>query len=104
MHKRILLSNAYRMSSAATDAAGSAIDADNDLFWRQNLRRLDAEAIRDSMLAVSGRLNLAMGGRGIFPSLSKDVLATQSRPGLGWGQSSPRNSRGAAFTSISSGP
>jgi mono/diheme cytochrome c family protein len=88
MHKRILLSRAYRMSSAATDAKGLAIDADNDLFWRQNLRRLDAEAIRDSMLAVSGRLNLATGGRGIFPPLSKDVLATQSRPGLGWGQSS----------------
>src|SRR3984885_1216830 len=88
MHKRILLSRVYRMSSAATDAKGLAIDADNDLFWRQNLRRLDAEAIRDSLLAVSGRLNLTAGGRGIFPSLSKDVLATQSRPGLGWGQSS----------------
>ncbi len=88
MHKRILLSRAYRMSSVATDPKARAIDADNDLFWRQNLRRLDAEAIRDSMLAVSGRLNLAAGGRGIFPPLSKDVLATQSRPGSGWGQSS----------------
>jgi hypothetical protein len=88
MHKRILLSKAYRMSSAATNEKGRATDADNDLFWRQNLRRLDAEAIRDSMLAVSGRLNPAAGGRGVFPPLSPDVLATQSRPGLGWGQSS----------------
>jgi hypothetical protein len=88
MHKRILLSKAYRMSSAATNQKGLALDADNDLFWRQNLRRLDAEAIRDSMLAVSGRLNPATGGRGVFPPLSKDVLATQSRPGFGWGQSS----------------
>ncbi len=40
------------------------------------------------MLAVSGRLNPAGGGRGIFPPLSRDVLATQSRPGLGWGASS----------------
>jgi hypothetical protein len=88
MHRRILLSKTYRMSSAANDEKGRAIDADNDLFWRQNLRRLDAEAIRDSMLAVSGRLNPAAGGRGVFPALSKDVLATQSRPGLGWGQSS----------------
>jgi len=87
MHKRILLSKAYRMSSAATNEKGRATDADNDLFWRQNLRRLDAEAIRDSMLAVSGRLNPAAGGRGVFPPLSPDVLATQSRPGLGWGQS-----------------
>jgi hypothetical protein len=88
MHKRILLSKAYRMSSAADNAQGRATDADNDLFWRQNLRRLDAEAIRDSMLAVSGHLNPAAGGRGFFPPLSRDVLATQSRPGLGWGQSS----------------
>jgi hypothetical protein len=88
MHKRILLSQAYRMSSAAADSKARGIDADNDLFWRQNLRRLDAEAIRDSMLAISGRLNPAGGGRGIFPRLSRDVLATQSRPGLGWGASS----------------
>jgi mono/diheme cytochrome c family protein len=88
MHKRILLSQAYRMSSAAANSQARATDADNDLFWRQNLRRLDAEAIRDSMLAVSGRLNPAGGGRGIFPPLSRDVLATQSRPGLGWGASS----------------
>jgi hypothetical protein len=90
LHKRILLSKAYRMSSAAENPRGRATDADNDLFWRQNLRRLDAEALRDSMLAVSGRLNPEAGGRGFFPSLSKDVLATQSRPGLGWGQSSPQ--------------
>jgi Protein of unknown function (DUF1553) len=88
MHKRILLSKAYRMSSAATNPKAHSLDADNDLFWRQNLRRLDAEALRDSMLAVSGRLNPAVGGRGVFPPLSRDVLATQSRPGLGWGKSS----------------
>jgi len=90
MQKRIVLSNAYQMSSAEIDARAHAVDADNDLFWRQNLRRLDAEAIRDTMLAVSGRLNLEMGGRGIFPKLSPEVLATQSRPGFGWDyQSSP---------------
>jgi hypothetical protein len=87
LHKRILLSKAYRMSSAVKNPQGRAIDADNDLFWRQNLRRLDAEALRDSMLAVSGRLNPARGGRGVFPQLSRDVLSTQSRPGLGWGKS-----------------
>jgi mono/diheme cytochrome c family protein len=88
MQKRIVLSNAYQMSSAENNAHADAVDADNDLFWRQNLHRLDAEAIRDSMLAVSGRLNLTMGGRGIFPKLSPEVLATQSRPGLGWDQES----------------
>ena len=64
-----------------------AQDPGNELFWRQNLRRLDAEALRDSVLLASGRLNFKMGGRGIFPNLSKDVLATQSRPGSGWGKS-----------------
>jgi len=39
------------------------------------------------MLAVNGRLNLKMGGRGIFPSLPQEVLATQSVPGKGWDQS-----------------
>src|SRR5580704_13125512 len=41
------------------------------------------------MLAVSGRLNLTMGGRGFFPKLSSEVLETESRPGFGWGTSSP---------------
>ena len=88
LHKLILMSNAYKMSSAVLDSRAQAADPDNDLFWRQNLHRLDAEAIRDAVLAVSGRLNLSMGGRGIFPKLSQEVLATQSRPGLGWGHSS----------------
>jgi hypothetical protein len=89
MHKRIVLSNAYRMSSAEDNPRAHSIDADNDLFWRQNLHRLDAEAIRDAMLAVSGRLNLTMGGRGFFPKLSSEVLETESKPGYGWDDSSP---------------
>ena len=88
MHKRIVMSSTYRMSSAEDNPRAQAIDADNEYFWRQNLRRLDAEAIRDSMLAVSGRLNLEMGGRGFFPKLSAEVLETESRPGFGWGDSS----------------
>jgi hypothetical protein len=88
MHKRIVMSNTYRMSSAEDNPRAQAIDTDNEFFWRQNLRRLDAEAIRDSMLAVSGRLSLEMGGRGFFPKLSAEVLETESRPGFGWGESS----------------
>ena len=57
-------------------------------MWRQNLRRLEAESIRDTVLAVSGQLQREMGGRGVFPTLPPEVLATQSRPGLGWGKSS----------------
>lgn len=89
LHRLIMMSNAYRMSSKADNATAYKADPGNDLFWRQNLRRLDAEAIRDSVLAASGRLNTAMTGRGIFPSLSQEVLATQSKPGHGWGKSTP---------------
>jgi hypothetical protein len=61
----IMLSRAYRQSSSPTDATSptaSKIDPDNNLLWRMRMRRLDSEAIRDSMLAVSGKLNRKMGG------------------------------------------
>lgn len=90
MHKLILLSDSYRQSSRAASEKAIAADPGNTLLWRQNLRRLEAEAIRDAILAVSGELNLAMGGRGIFPTLPKEVLSTQSMPGNGWGNSPPR--------------
>jgi len=64
-----------------------SIDPDNTLLWRQNLRRLEAEAVRDAVLAASGELNLQMGGRGFFPALPPEVLAKQSRPGNGWDKS-----------------
>jgi hypothetical protein len=87
MHKLILLSQTYQQSSRAQNQKSAGIDPGNTLLWRQNLRRLEAEAIRDNILVISGRLNLKMGGRGIFPTLSKEVLSTQSRPGLGWNTS-----------------
>src|SRR5262249_49512134 len=89
LHKKIMLSNAYRMSSRADNTAALAVDPANDLLWRQNLRRLEAEAIRDTVLAVSGRLNLTPGGRGYFPHLDGEVLAGASKPGNGWEVSKP---------------
>jgi hypothetical protein len=89
LHRLIMLSDAYRQSSAAGNDKAQLVDPGNTLLWRQNLRRLEAEALRDSVLAVSGRLNLKMGGRGIFPQLPAEVLATQSRPGNGWGKAEP---------------
>ncbi|MEW6159742.1 MAG: PSD1 and planctomycete cytochrome C domain-containing protein [Verrucomicrobiota bacterium] len=83
LHKLILLSNSYQMSSRTT-AAGAEIDPANQWLWRQNLRRLEAESMRDAVLAVCGRLNPAMGGRGFFPRLAGEALAGQSRPGLDW--------------------
>jgi hypothetical protein len=61
MHRLIMTSTAYRQSCLAA-GPGREIDPDNKLLWRQRLRRLEAEALRDSVLAVSGTLNLEMYG------------------------------------------
>jgi hypothetical protein len=90
-HKLIMLSNTYQMSSKAEENA-IKIDPSNRLFWRFNMRRLTAEEVRDSFLAVSGKLNLKAGGPSIYPPLPREVLAGQSRPGEGWGNSSPEES------------
>ncbi|MBL9127166.1 MAG: PSD1 domain-containing protein [Verrucomicrobiales bacterium] len=91
LQRRIVLSETYQRSSRAEGPAAAA-DPGNDLFWRQNLRRLDAEALRDTYLAVGGRLDLRPGGRGFFPRLGGEVLAGQSRPGLDWEVSGPSES------------
>lgn len=88
LHRNIVLSSAYRMSSKPNALAQSR-DPENDLFWRFDLRRLTAEELRDSILAVSGNLNQRMGGPSVYPRISAEVLAGQSRPGQGWGSSSP---------------
>ena len=65
MQRLILLSAAFQQSSAP-DAAALKVDADGRYLWRYTPRRLEAEAIRDSMLAVSGALDLKMGGPGFM--------------------------------------
>jgi hypothetical protein len=88
LHKTIMLSSTYRMSSRPSQ---EALDRDpaNDLFSRFDMRRLSAEELRDSIHAVNGRLNGKMYGPGIYPEISAEVLAGQSKPGDGWGKSSP---------------
>lgn len=61
LHKLIMLSTAYRQSSQR-DPAKEGIDPDNVLYWRKPVQRLDAEVIRDSILAASGGLNQKMFG------------------------------------------
>ncbi|MCA9061863.1 MAG: PSD1 domain-containing protein [Planctomycetaceae bacterium] len=63
LHRLIMMSSTYAQSSRI-DSTAQAVDADTRLLWRFPSRRLEAEAIRDGMLAVSGRLNLKMGGSG----------------------------------------
>lgn len=88
MHRLIVTSSAYCMAS---DAEPKALAADplNDTFWRFDRRRLTAEEVRDSILAVGGTLNLERAGPSVFPPMPKEVLATASRPEEAWGESTP---------------
>ena len=88
MHRLIMTSSAYRMSSRYDEAA-LAKDPNNDLFWHFDPRRLTAEEIRDSILAVNGTLNLKMAGPSIYTEVPKEVLATSSQPHNAWGTSPP---------------
>ena len=67
LHKQMVLSRLYRTSSsiAGADAATLAADPDNTFLWRMNPRRLESQAIRDSLLFVVGKLDLHIGGPSI---------------------------------------
>ena len=82
MHRLIVTSATYRMSTRF-DAEAHAIDPENELFWRQERRRLDGEAIRDAVLAASGLLNPRLGGPPAFPELPPELDAI-SREGDLW--------------------
>lgn len=91
IHRLILSSNTYRMSSRGQTAALEK-DPLNDLMWRVDMRRLRAEELRDTILATNGTLNLdSMFGPSIYPKIEAEVLAGQSRPGAGWENSSPED-------------
>jgi mono/diheme cytochrome c family protein len=64
LHRLIVTSDAYRQASGTKSEAAAQIDTSNRFLWRQNPRKLEAEALRDSVLAVSGKLDLKMGGPG----------------------------------------
>jgi hypothetical protein len=63
LHRLILRSAVYQQSSQ-NDLSSARIDADNRLLWRMNRQRVDAESLRDSVLAISGKLDHRMGGPG----------------------------------------
>jgi hypothetical protein len=71
LHRLLVTSSVYRQSSASKPAYAS-LDAGNRYLWRMNRQRLDAECIRDSVLAVSGKLDLAMGGPSVQQFYFKD--------------------------------
>jgi len=72
MHRLMVTSATYRQS-IRPDPQVAADDPENTLFARMNRRRLDAEGVRDAMLAASGELNSKMGGPGVLAPLEKEV-------------------------------
>jgi hypothetical protein len=91
IHRLIMSSAAYQMSSRPNKQSYD-VDPTNDLFWRFDMRRLSAEEIRDSLLWANGSLNAdKMFGPSIYTDIPAAVKAGQSRPGSGWGNSSPED-------------
>jgi len=83
LHRQIMLSSTWQMSSRF-DKEKFAIDGDNKLLWRMNPRRLEVEAWRDSLLAVTGELDRTVGGnpdKEILRSKRRTLYATISRTG-----------------------
>ena len=73
LHRKIVNSSTYRQASALNTSAREA-DADNRLLWRKSPRRLEAEAVRDTMLQTAGLLNREIGGRG-FSDYKENFLS-----------------------------
>jgi len=81
MHRLMMTSDAYQMASAYADPAGAEKDPENHLLWHFRIQRLDAEVVRDAILAAGGSLNLAMGGPPVFPPLQKGLF-TEANHGI----------------------
>jgi hypothetical protein len=86
--RMLVLSNTYRQgSSCRPDAKGLESDPENRLLWRMNRKRLEGEAIRDSVLIANGRLNREQGGPSIKVPLEPevyDLIFTEDEPAGLW--------------------
>ncbi|MBM3798380.1 MAG: DUF1553 domain-containing protein, partial [Acidobacteria bacterium] len=80
MHRTMMLTSTYQMSSAY-NPAGAEADPENTLLWRMPRRRLEVEAIRDAIMAASGGLDLAMGGSILNYKDRQYVSNTEKRGG-----------------------
>ena len=79
MHKLLMTSRAYQMESAFAPEVNLRHDAANQYLWRFEPQRLEAEVVRDSILAVSGALNAKQFGPAVFPPLPPEVLKTMDK-------------------------
>jgi len=79
LHRRILMTAVYRQGTAHPQFADFQVrDPQNQWYWRGNTRRLDAEQIRDALLAVSGTLQPQSGGQGVLPDVPRRTIYTRS--------------------------
>src|SRR5205823_14919412 len=83
LHYLIVTSNTYRMSKRF-DADVARQDPEDRMLWRFPSRRLEAEVIRDAMLAASGQLNCTMYGPSMYPHVPRAALAGHSDPDKIW--------------------
>jgi hypothetical protein len=80
LHRLIVTSATYRQSPTHADADQQALkDPSNRLLWRANIRRLDAEQIRDSLLLVAGKLDATSGGPSVPASKPRRSIYTEQR-------------------------
>ncbi|MDA1214263.1 MAG: DUF1553 domain-containing protein, partial [Planctomycetota bacterium] len=80
IHRMIVSSATYRMTSQSTDLTAEERDPNNRLLHRMNVKRLEGEPLRDAMLALSGRLNSQMYGPSVMPYLTP-FMEGRGRPG-----------------------
>lgn len=91
MHKLILTSQTWQQASQhPEEEAYNLVDSANRLWWRAQRQRLDAEALRDSMLAVTGELDLTLGGECFRPTLAAEALEGLSKKSDAY-EASPRD-------------
>ncbi|MCI0418049.1 MAG: DUF1553 domain-containing protein, partial [Acidobacteria bacterium] len=74
MHRLMLMSSTYQQASDFTSAVNQKKDPQNQLLWKMPMQRVAGEIIRDSMLTVSGGLNLKSGGPGVFPEVDPGLI------------------------------
>jgi hypothetical protein len=86
LHRLIMSSSTYQMSRE-WNAEYAAADPENRLLWRNGYQRLEVEALRDSVLTVSGRLNPKMSGPSILPHIPAEALEGSSDPDKIWKES-----------------
>ncbi|HVC96528.1 MAG TPA: PSD1 and planctomycete cytochrome C domain-containing protein [Pirellulales bacterium] len=97
LHKLIVTSGAYTQSSRH-NAAYATLDAGNLYLWRMNRSRLDAESLRDAVLAITGRLDLAMGGPSVKQFIeSPGIHVTPTVDYLGFDVDSPAGRRRSVY-------